>query len=521
LNNVLRSNWIFNLLALAIIFIITIAIFGYFSTIGADPHHDGIMFKSAFDVASGSMLFRDTFTQYGALSTIIQALSLVVFGKYLITIKFVTVFFYGLISVFLYLIFKRILPKILVFTILIIWISLAPFYILTFLPWSSVYALFFQLLMVWLLLLFFESGSKIFIFLAGASSSLIFWCRQPVGAFVFLAVLVFFIYLLVFKNITALELKKYLANYVSGSILISMMFVLWLVINHAFIDWWKQSILLPIFWVIKEHATVGVGNSNIIANTNVINNISAAIASGIDISINRGISISGGGGVLYLARAIIYGWPLIPIWVLIKNSRKPIIVLLAFVCLASGLQFYPQHDIRHCYWGGTLILGLFALLIYQLVSVFLWHKLKINKKLVEYLSAIIFMAIFLPVVFCYIKEGLKKVNKKYYFVDQPSVLKNIRLTKEEVDFYTSPYLEIERYFKDNPNGNVISEGFAIFLTFDPRIKNFHPMYVNWGTSNMFIYPDFDYKLKQYTEINKPLILSFKADPLKRNISDEK
>ena len=38
---------------------------GAFSLLGMDLHHDGIMFKTAADIAAGKWLFRETFCQYG------------------------------------------------------------------------------------------------------------------------------------------------------------------------------------------------------------------------------------------------------------------------------------------------------------------------------------------------------------------------------------------------------------------------------------------------------------------------
>ena len=495
MSNNIKSNQIFNLLIPFSIFVVTIIIFGYFSTIGVDLHHDGIMFKPALDVASGSMLFRDTFTQYGALTTIIQAVSLSIFGKYLITIKFVTVFFYGLISILLYLVLKKILPKSLVLASLVIWIFLAPFYILTFIPWSSVYALFFQLLAVWLLSIAVEKKSHKIVLCVVISTSLVFWCRQPVGVFTILSLVAFLVYLFYLKGIDIVGLKKYLFYYIGGNILISAIFIVWLSANHAFIDWWKQSILLPLFWAIGQHTVLGVGS------------VSAGVGSEVMINSIRGIYICNSNGVIhYLARIFLYGWPMLLIFVLIRNFKKPIIVLLVLVSLVSGFQFYPAHDIRHCYWGGTLMLGLVALLIYQFVGYVLSHKLKIIKNKIEYLSVIIFVIIFLPAVSIYLKMGIKKMNTEYYFIDKPSILKNIRLTREEVKLYAKKYEKIEDYFKNNPRGNVIiNGGNFLFLTFDNRIKNFHQMYVNWNYP--MLYPDYSNKLKQYIITSNPLILT--------------
>ena len=61
---------------LAFVFTITLIIASIFSCIGVDELLDAIMFKPAIDVAEGKMLFRDTFTQYGALTTLLQAFSI-------------------------------------------------------------------------------------------------------------------------------------------------------------------------------------------------------------------------------------------------------------------------------------------------------------------------------------------------------------------------------------------------------------------------------------------------------------
>jgi len=470
-----KFNQVFNLLLPISIFLVTIVISGYFSTIGVDLHHDGVLAKPAMDVASGRMLFRDTFTQYGALTTIIHAVSLSIFGKYLITLKFTTAFFYGLISILLCLILKKILPKLMVFICLITWILIAPYYVWTFLIWSSVYALFFQLLGVWLLLISFEKKSNKFIFLGGVSTALVFWCRQPVGISMFLAVIAFYIYLYFLKKIDTKELKKCLFNYIIGNILINALFIIWLAANHALIDWWKQSILYAFFWA--QRSSGGLTNF---------------IRAPFPRSINSVISI----------------WSLLPIatiCVLIRNSKNQIISLLAFVGLASWLQYYPIACIRHLYWGGTPMLGLCALFIYQIVNDFFFNNSKIPRNIIKYLTIIIFVIIFLPDAGYRIAKGLEKINRRYYFVDHPDILKNIRLTKEEANFYTNTYQKIEKYFNDHPNGNVITNGpDALCLTFDSRIKNFHPMYVNWPLVNKSIYRDYPNQLNRYIETNKPL-----------------
>ena len=55
---------------LGLVFLLTVGVVGALAVLQVDPHHDGVMLKPAFDVAAGQTLFRDTFTQYGALTPV-------------------------------------------------------------------------------------------------------------------------------------------------------------------------------------------------------------------------------------------------------------------------------------------------------------------------------------------------------------------------------------------------------------------------------------------------------------------
>ena len=462
------------------IFLATILIAGYFSTLGADARHDGTMFKPAMDVANGAMLFRDTFTGYGALAILIQAASLNIFGKYLIVIKFTTVFFYGLISILLWLILKRILPRSVAFVSLGVWIFLAPYYHYTFLPWSSVYALFFQLLGTWLLIESFERKSNKLVFFSGVSAALTFWCRQTVGAAMFLAVVVFFFYLFFLKQSNSKDLKKNLFYFLIGSALIHDLFFTWIVMNHAFSDWWKQNVLLQFVW---SKDTFGIGTNHL-------------------------LGCLFPGSHAFAPKLLI--WAMLPyaaMCAFIRNFENKVISLLVFIGLASWLQYYPVPCIRHFYWGGTPMLGLFALFTYQVTQGLFNNHRRISQKFIEFFSICLFLIFFLPNVCWRINEGVLKIIAYRFVLDEPAALKHMIFTKDEAATYFSAYRQIEQYFNDNPKGNVINIGTdPLVLTFDPRIKNFHPM---WCGSKICdkIYPDFSDQLARYSEKNKPFVIT--------------
>ncbi|MCX6985204.1 MAG: glycosyltransferase family 39 protein, partial [Lentisphaerae bacterium] len=129
---------------------------------------------------------------YGALTTFIQALALKVFGPYLIVIRLTTVFFYSLSAVLLYYIWRNFLSPSFFWITYGMFLVLPPFYGWIFNPWSSIYALFFMLLANIFMINFIRRGSVLWLWGAGVSSALTFWCRQPNGIVMYLALVLFF-----------------------------------------------------------------------------------------------------------------------------------------------------------------------------------------------------------------------------------------------------------------------------------------------------------------------------------------
>jgi hypothetical protein len=413
----IRASFFYRRRIELVLFFLTFAISSYFSTIGVDPHHDGIMLKPALDVAAGQMLFRDTFSQYGALTTLLQAASLVVFGKYLITIKLLTAFFYGLISILLYLIFSKFIPKSLLFFTLILWILMAPYYVWTFIPWSSVYALFFQLLGAYFLSKSITGTSKVFILLSGVATSLTFWCRQPVGVFMFLAISGFFCFLYFLKQIGFKELKHNLILYFAGNFFICLLFVLWLLANHAIKDWWLQSIAFAFMFADQRTGTT--------AFTSIINSLFPKYLSfGPMISIWILIPLS----TIFLS--VVYSLKLIskP-----KDNQCSIMVLsLCFIGLASWLQYFPVACIRHVYWASTPMFCLFSFFIYKSTNRLIGIHTKLNKVIYNLIPIIFILFSMGPDLIYRFIYGLAIIQPSYYSVDQPQILQYMRLTKPQL-----------------------------------------------------------------------------------------
>lgn len=471
LKNNAKFNKVIVFLAPLIIFIITFTIAGFFSTIGTDPHHDGIMIKPSLDVSRGQMLFKDSFTQYGALTTIIQATAIKIFGEYLIVIKLTTAFFYALISVIMYSVWSKILNKSLSFLSCLILIFIAPYYVLTFLPWSSVYALFFECLTIYFVLKYLEKNNLKFIFWSGISVGLTFWCKQNVGGYIVFASLLSFILIKKLNNNKKIKIFPLIIKFIQGGIIISLPILTWIIINGAFIDWWKQSITFAFLFIEKK------------SSISLINSLFPA-------------SI----GVLSI-------WTIMPIATIIvflieafKKRANLILIVISIFSLFSWLQYYPVTCLRHVYWAATPMVGIIIYLFFKLSKSIFKNKNNLKYLFLFFLICLIFF----PDIKYRIDNGLKKYNQNYSYLENPKILYGMKLTIDETNFYKKTYEEILNYKNKYGDVNLITTSpNALYLTFE-KSKNFHPMYVNWGNS---IYPDYTIIKDKYIKDNQPLIFS--------------
>ena len=140
------------MLFVVFLFILIFSVSGYFAHLDPDWHHDGILFKPAVDVASGMSLFRETFTQYGALTTYLQGAAITLFGKHLIVLRVEAALFLALTGILLYMICGEIAQKSIAILATLVWLFMAHYSVSSLLPWSSIFSLFFVILGSWLLI---------------------------------------------------------------------------------------------------------------------------------------------------------------------------------------------------------------------------------------------------------------------------------------------------------------------------------------------------------------------------------
>ncbi len=482
------------------LFILTFVIAGSFSLFGIDPRHDGIMLKPALDVTRGLMLFRDSFTLYGALTTLIQASALILFGKYLITLQLLTAAFYGGIAALQYLLYKRILPSSIALITVILWIFSAPYFFWTFHPWTSVYALFFQLVAAYLVIRWIETKHSFYIFLAGITAAGVFYSRLSVGVFTALGVMAFFVILALQKKLSVKQAGKHIAYFISGFIFIVILFSIWLGINNAFNDWWSQSFTLGSLYATQFHSVTDLLHLLWITFFPFSNPI--FVTSPVEL------------------------WVLLPVASIIvfvqycffrnKDAQKHVstVLLLTLVALAAWTQYYPMIDYRHIYWGSTPMFGVLAVFWYELVRFILSIFKKNSVPLATIITIVGLCILFYPDISTRILAGKEKLSLPYETISQPVLLKGMRVTAREQQYILDFENSLIEYFSSHPEGIVVnlSED-GLYPALYDHMKYIPPLYVYWPQFMGSVFPNFLPRISAYIAQYHPLVVTSRTSIL--------
>lgn len=380
------------------------ALFLPFASFGVDAHHDGIMLKPALDVLDGQTLHRDTFTQYGPLTTLIHSAVMRVFGERLLVLRVATLAVESLAIGLLTLAWRPLMPWRVILAIVVFWCCLPYFYTVTWplLPWSSSTAMFFQAACVLAMSVATRPSTRssrvVAIAFAGVCASATFWCRQPVGGLLAIAGASIPIAMGIregsnqgMKLDTVWRLtigNRYFRAYTLGGIGFALLMLGWLVGSHAFGDWFEQNIAYPRTFasnVSTWRSTIACFVTlNAAMPAIALISIALAIRALWRCVVSTIVKAAGccGVGAIWLAAATVYPnvtsldavQKMIPLalcgMVGFLLYRQRSLVLGAAVAqgallpaMASWAQYYPVNCIRHMYWSLGPIVGVFVFLL--------------------------------------------------------------------------------------------------------------------------------------------------------------
>lgn len=472
--------------------------FGLFSLLSVDPHHDGVVWKSALDFAHGMVVFRDSFNQYGFLTTVLQGAALRVFGDSLVVLKLLTVLFYLLSFFALDRLWRRFLSR--PFRVLLwgLCVTLAPFYLVVFHPWSSVYALFAMLFAADRMVVFLETGERRELFWSGVGTALAFGFRQPCGVVTLLAGILslgLWCYLMPGKRAAenvaeketetnrdisdAVSIPAAWGWYFVGTAAVLALPALYLTLTGAWTDYFRQSI----GFVFRFGVSRGGGWEQIVA---ALFPFDSAL-------------------VLFPLTAL--GVFFYSLWRVRDDGGKRLTLAVATLfALASWHQYFPVPCVRHLYWAAIPMFGAFAFVIQCI-----WRAPWRNTFRIGAVTLLL-----LPVAGAVLYRAAGAWYRLAAFSERrsPAVagLEGMLLTEPEAGYFEAIAAAVGRIpepFRNRPILNLTPDGLyaAIFPGIEPVP---HPMFVDWGRQ---VYADYPERMADYVERVRPVIFSTRPAPM--------
>ena len=486
-----KSNLLSLIFRRAIIFILVLVYFGTFVPLGLDFHHDGVMFIPALRVASGEMVFRDVYCQYGFLSPVLQGFSLWLGGNELLVMKYFSVLFYAGSAILLDIIWQRFLTPRWRDLLLIMYFILMPDQAVTFHAWSSVFALFFSLVSAALLLSFLSGKRRYTLAGAGIFAGITFLSRHPVGVITLLAVVISLFFDIMLTGKSERNWKNFAVDntIAAGGFLLPIGGTAILLIACGA---WDDFVLQCISYVFGfVHSRGGQGSWNYLAESLM----PFLTDNGFLDSIFATLPLF---ALYWLFKAVRPSSGNIPA----SREQRSMLAALAIFALGAWHQYYPVPCVRHLFWGGIPFFGFFALSIRAL-----WQydgKYKIPAKA----TAII----------CLLHLALCSSNRVYWgynrFTDMPkrivSNIPGIRGVKQSkgeartINYLRSNFDQLPEQIRKRGVLNYTRDGLWSVILPDAGFR--HPQFIRIDSG---LYPDYNEKIMHFIKAKQPVVLSSK------------
>jgi hypothetical protein len=478
--------------------------------LGIDQHHDGIMLKPALDVLAGQVLFRDSFSQYGALTTYLQAMALWIWPS-LLSIRLLTVAAYGITLFMLYAAWRLILPRSLAALSCLLFILFIPAYerdywnneywLLS--PWSSVFAMLFQSIGLYALLrMILGEHPRHWAMLCGVATACVFWCRQPVG--IIMAGCLGVIWLaLHWTNWTPGTHRKrpVLGSLLAGFLAVNALLLGELYVTGALPQWWYQNFVWPGRWSasmewrdtlkLSVHPAACIGLLLLLAALALpgwLKKHLPARAWRFAPVYYGGLALvlvwqgpwllrvtalrEGGWGALFplvvLAQAVVSIIPLFTGRKQVQSTEYYLVASLAALSLGSLVQLYPMADSWHMVWALAPTFGLVTHALWRWSG---WRG--------PVLAAVV-LALLFPAAYLRARAMIKIADQPVVTLTAPAALRGMKVPAVQARTYRqivdalAPILEHQ---PDTPSALIGND--AIFLCFTNNRTNPSPFYVTW------------------------------------------
>lgn len=483
------------------------------ASMDVDFHHDGIMLKPALDVVSGQVLFRDTFMQYGALSTYLQAVALWI-SPTLLAVRCMTVAAYGVSLFFLYAAWRLILPRSLAILSCGLLMAFLPLYEKNWLgyywqllPWSSVFAMMFQSIGLYAMFRIIRGEQpERWGMILGATCACVFWCRQPVGV-IMAGTLV--------AVGAALHISRWAPTHVAKRALVTAIIAGFtgvtalclgsILLSGAFPEWFYQNFVWPRKWALQATREIPTAFVSIFlhpaAAAGLLLVFLALAAPWIVGRFRPGLSgrirvvcwLGVAGGLAWQYERVLTwisvregGWTvLLPaviglqaVYSLVgvfgrsgpaKTTEYYLVAALAAFALGSAVQYYPVPDSCHILWALAPGFGLFVFVC--------WRSAGLPAAVV----VLGLTAALLPSVVTKVRSARESLSRPLVTLERPAVLRGMKVQPAMARNLDAMVAALDQIMLSQPNiPSVLVGGDAMYLCFTRNRVNPSPYFVTWA-----------------------------------------
>ena len=492
------TSRIFSICRRSVIFILTFAWFGVFAPMGLDFHHDGVVFIPALRVAAGEVVFRDVFCQYGLLSPLLQGFAAWIGGGELLFVKYFSVLFYAGIAVVLDLVWEPLLSARWRNVIFLMFLGLMPDTIVTFHAWSSIFALFFSLLSLWMMLKHLAGKGWWTLFLCGIFAGLTFLSRHPVGVVTVVAMAGALFVEVMLKYPAKERFMKFLKTSslsVGTALLVIAAAAIYLICNNA----WDDFVLQCYTNVSKFVHERSDGSSWGYLSESLFPFITDAVF--FD-------------SIFAVLPLTAMAWLLIAVRRAVRNKGESekdyMLCAVSIFALGAWHQYYPVPCVRHLFWGGVPFFGLWVLSVKELWAVDSTRRIWCRIAAVLLIVHAVYCSYFR--LFSAWQRLETSVNRRQ--LDIPGI-RGMKLTRAEYAMLTGVLSTIEQLPEDIRRRGVLNytaEGLWSVILPPTRFSHVQFLWLKDA-----LYPDFEEKHIQYIRMFKPVVLHSKPIYLGRYI----